>query len=276
MAYGTNPFNKRADKKEINPFGSFMHCQRIDEWYGPMCDYADKSEDKELLYEYIYGAFCHFAVDRACHPYIFYRSGFSEDGKLHGFYGFSHGKFEAIADKTLGKKKGTYIRPDKAIRMDEEQVKKISKMWAAISRGKLDEMAFFRCYEDFVFAEKMLWTPTGLKRPFFRLLGKYSAAYSQSHPRFLCKYKKIDVLNERKAKWLDPVTGEESHESFEELLSKANEAIAALKPMLEKRKKEGHYQGFDEELREWVGGRDHDGTPFGGLKVHQALCFKKK
>ncbi len=276
MAYGTNPFHKREDVKAIRPFGAFMHHEKIDEYYARMMEFADKSERKEVLYAYILGLFAHFSVDRACHPYIFYRSGFDEKGGLHGFYGFSHGKFEALVDKILGKRKGTYIRPDKAVALDEEEAKEISRMWAYAAPDKLDDMAFYRCLEDFQSAERMLWTRTGLKRILFRALGKYSTAYSQSHPRFIQKYKKLDLLNDEHSEWKDPCTEVASTKSFEELLDEAREAYKDLLAIVEEGSKKEGKSEMKAKLKQWVKDIDHDGMPYGSSKKVQCLCWKKK
>ena len=82
MAYGKNPFKKREDAKEIRPWGTVMHHTPVEDVYGKMMEYANTKEagEKELLYAYIDGLLMHFSVDRVCHPYVFYRTGFDEKG----------------------------------------------------------------------------------------------------------------------------------------------------------------------------------------------------
>ena len=276
MAYGTNPFRKRKDYQKIRPFGGFMHQSHIEDYYVSMLEYASPSPHKEMLFSYIEGLFAHYAVDRNCHPYIFFRSGFDQNGELHGFYAFNHGKFEAIVDKLLTKKRGTFIKPRKAIAIAKSKVIEISKMWHAAAPDILDGEAFLRAYQDFVFAEKMLYTPTGLKRPLFRMMGKYSTAYAQSCPRFLKKYHILDLLNEGHNPWKDPATFDIHNESFEDLLLLSSSDLAEIRPTLLEAMKEGaDFTDIKRKIAVWSKNINHDGTPFGEKKRDYVLCWSK-
>ena len=271
MAYGTVPWLKRKEVAKIRQWGHTMHALPVGSVYLKMVDYARESPDRDLLFAYIDGLLMHYAVDRIVHPYIFYRTGFDEHGRLVGYYSWSHAFFEAILDKTLSKRKGTYQKMSRCILCDEEDVKKISKMWAYASPTHLDDEAFYRSYLDFVAAENLLYTPHGLKRPLFRLLGKYSTPNAQAHPRSLKKYAPIDVENESHALWYDPCTKQEHHESIEEMLGISLTEYKAVHQMLLAAK-----EGADitDEFNAWTRNLDHDGTPIGTQKKHYLLCWE--
>ena len=98
MAYGTNPLRPRKDKKDVNPWGELMHHTPIENVYGPMLSEAQKAEgeQREFLFAYLDGLLMHFSLDRIVHPYVFYRTGFDENGKYAGIYIYYHGFFETL------------------------------------------------------------------------------------------------------------------------------------------------------------------------------------
>ena len=271
MAYGTLPWKKREEVTKIRQWGHTMHYLPVGSVYLKMMEYARTSPDKEMLFAYIDGLLMHYSVDRICHRYIFYRSGFDEHGQLKGYYSWSHGFFEAILDKTLAKKRGTYQKMSKCIESPLDQVEKISKMWAYASPAKLDDGAFLRSYEDFVGAENMLYTPTGAKRLLFRLIGKYSTPYAQAHPHSIKKFEVLDVINESHTVWYDPVTKEEHKESVEEQLQMAHARYLEVHELLLKAKRG---EDIKEAFNEWTENIDHNGCPIGTTKKHYSLCWE--
>ena len=271
MALGTIPWRKRANKVKVQQWGHTMHSLPVVPTYLAMVEYAAKQDDKDMLFAYIDGLFMHYCVDRIFHAYIFYRSGFNEAGKLVGYWNWSHGFFEAILDKTFAKRKGTYGPLVRAIKSDPERVKKISAMWAACSPTHLDEMDFYDSYVDFVSAEKMLYTPTGLKRPLFRLLGKYSTPWAQSHPKFIKRYDAMDVENNNHAEWHDPCTDEVHNESIEDMFQIALKDYEVVHEILGRAK---NGQDVREELEQWTRNLDHEGCPIGMQRKHLKLCWE--
>ena len=271
MAYGSIPWRKRSEVKKIQGWGHVMHSLPVESVYVPMMDYASKQPERELLYAYIEGILMHYSLDRLMHAYIFYRSGVDENGKLSGYFGWSHGAFEAVLDKIFATKEGTYTKLSKCILTPEEQVKAISKMWAACAPTPLGEEDFYLSYLDFVGAENLLYTPHGFKRPLFRLLGKYSTPWAQSHPLHVKAFYPLDVLNEAKATWRNPATGEESHASVEELFARALQDYAKVHELVER-----HKAGEDvaDVFKAWTLGLDHEGGPVGVKKVYYDLCWR--
>lgn len=270
MAYGTVPWRKRVDPEKVRQWGHTMHALPIETVYLKMMQYALGSSDKDVLFAYIDGLLMHYSVDRIFHAYIFYRSGFDENGRLVGYWNWSHGFFEAILDKTFAKRKGTYCKMDRCIKSPIEQVKAVSKMWAAVSPTHLREEDFTESYEDFVGAERLLYTPTGMKRPLFRLLGKYSTPNSQAHPRFLGKYAVIDVENKNHAVWKNPCTGEECSDSIDEMFERSLHDFAAVHELV-LRAKNG--ENITKEFIAWTQGKDHEGSPIGQKRTLMDLCW---
>ncbi len=272
MAYGTNPFHKREDVKEVQPFGGYMHHIDVSSTYFKMMQYANQQEEKEMLYAYIEGIFMHFAVDRRMHPYIFYESGFDEQGGITGFYKWSHGAYEALLDVLYGKSHKTYINTGKAIKADLKRVEAISKMWAACAPTPLKEEDFLRSYEDFYAVEKMLFSRSGIKRILFRMMGKQSMAMIMSHPHFVKKFAPMDVLNLTHREWKDPSTLNPSKLSVDEILDSVKKEYEEVRALILKAK-----EGEDvlPALKKWCDNLDHDGEKIGESKKEFSLCWDK-
>lgn len=271
MAYGTVPWRKRNDPEKVRGWGHAMHNLPVESVYLLMLDYARGKEMEDVLYAYIEGLLMHYALDRLMHAYIFYRSGVDENGKLSGYFGWSHGAFEALLDKILARREGTYGKLSRCIKTPEDQVKAISKMWKACSPTPLEEDDFYDSYIDFVGAEDLLYTPLGLKRPLFRLLGKYSTPWSQSHPRSTKPFKAMDVLNDGQAAWRNPATGETHHESAMELFTQALKDFEEVHRLVRDHKAG---KGIKEAFRKWTRNLDHEGGPVGMKKTYYDLCWK--
>ncbi|MDY2913597.1 MAG: hypothetical protein SOV58_03050 [Candidatus Enteromonas sp.] len=275
MAYGTNPFlGKKDDASQINPWGSQMHRTHLKEVYGPMLRYAyEKSgREAEILFAYIEGLLLHFTLDRLVHPYVFYRSGFDENGKYGGIYVFYHGAFESILDKTYAKRTHRFIPPAKALpRLSEEDLLSLSQMWSACATVPLKPTAFSESYREFASVLRLLYSRTGFKRKLFRwVLGKTSKAYSLSYPASLKRFAPLDVENASRQEWKDPCTGEVHHESIPDLLQKALKDACLVRDIVSRAKK-GEDVGL--LLEELEGNRDHDGEVYGEKKKYCDICF---
>jgi len=59
------------------------------------------SKDKEAAFAYFAGFLCHYAMDAAAHPYVYFKTGFDEEGKLSGRYSIYHITFESAIDTLL-------------------------------------------------------------------------------------------------------------------------------------------------------------------------------
>ena len=274
MAHGMNPFQKRKDKQTVNPFGGYMHHIPLAPTYAKMLGYARNQDDeatRSLLFAYIDGLLMHFAVDRVCHPYVFYRSGFDGKGQLSGIHTYRHGIFESILDREYGLEHKTYIRPDKAMgTLGLDDVKKISIMWRECTTYKLPENGFYDAYVDYRNVLKMLWSPLGIKRFFFTfVLGKHGKGISLTHPskRRAKKYLSRDIQNKSKNIWRIPYSGEERNDSFDELIAQASRDYQEAHALLEKAK-EG--ADIEAELADWTASLNHDGVRFTQINRYQS------
>jgi hypothetical protein len=261
---GMVPWIKDKDAKAIRDYGEYLHHHDFASVYAKMLCFAllKENEEKTTLVSYLKGLWGHYCLDRSCHPYIFYRSGFDENGSLTGHFGYSHKVFEALMDATLSR---NFHLPSakKALAISKAKKEAISLMWAFAS-PLLSPSSFSLSLSSYATVEGFLQSKTGIKRILWKALGKENVLYAFSYPHSLKKKEGLDVLNKKKAVWLNPVSGEKSDLSVEEMFDKA----ASLYHL-----GEGFFDsGLSEEeiasgLSKLEGRVDHDGCLFLGKKA---------
>jgi hypothetical protein len=279
-AQGPDPFfyygqlKKRENTKKVRAYGGFIHHTDFVPIYNAMLKVAaSSSSDKELFSAYIEGLFCHYAMDRLCHPYIFYKSGWSADPKYKQAFEGAHSCLETYIDIVLGKKKGTYRRDlERCLDIPEDELDKISLLWskandATTKKEYITPKTFALALNDFQHAVHFLNTFKWLKKTIVALvLGKDSNGYAMIYPNRLPKNREnIDYLNSNKRKWKHPYGNKIETKSFLELYEGAKEYFYSVKPILWKAE-----EGEDvfAELEKHVGLIDHDGKPIGKKMTH--------
>jgi hypothetical protein len=128
----------RPKRQDVNSLGGVTQHGDVVPPYKAMMDYARMSPDKELLFAYIDGLFMHYVVDSACHPYIFYSSGFTDrpedTAAVHHHYNYSHMCLEVTIDFLLAHERGTFQRIDKVLALSSSDLKTISRMWRQVNQ----------------------------------------------------------------------------------------------------------------------------------------------
>jgi hypothetical protein len=245
--YGAIPFLRRPHAKEVYSLGAVTQHLELTEPYGAMIRYAQASSHQELLFAYIDGLFMHYAVDRACHPYIFYCTGFTDRPTdslaIQNHYNFSHLYMETLIDYLVGHKEGTYQRSDAYLRLSKKDALVIGAMWAAANQEVqhvpfIDEWSFYKSLKAYRRAVRLAWSPLGLKKKAYQLVfGPHSFAWGLSAPKTLKGFEGCDFLNANHAPWFMPAGGEARHESFYDLLDEAKGTYHALHKALMKAQK---------------------------------------
>ncbi len=265
--FGMVPWRKKANPRKIQDYAEQLHHSDFSLIYARMISYArsQSGELQDTLLDYLKGAWAHYCLDRVCHPYVFYRSGFDENGELKGHYGYAHKVFEALLDATL-KKKHKLPSPSRAMEISKKKGMEISKMWKQGSPEILDEDTFYESLRDYRTIESFLQSKTGCKRILWKLLGKENALYAFSYPVFLKGKESLDVLNREKKEWRHPVSGASSNLSVDEMFYEAKKLyIKGVKVILEAKT----IENTSTSLFNLERGIDHDGTPYGQKKVYQ-------
>lgn len=261
---------KREKKSQKRYFGTFLHHTNISDAYSFLIEYACKQKDKDMLLAYIKGLFMHYIIDRNCHPYIFYRSGFSLNGQENPKYVCNHALFESILDKVYSKNCNTLTAPAKYIRCSKDDVVSISKMFYKLARflkyDSIDKDTFYEAYKDFVFAQKALYSPLGVKKFFIHnVFCKNSLIDCMCMPVNEKKYDSHDVLNLSHRVWRDCISGIERTESFLELVDNGVKEVAKIDTVLKKAAKNPNVR---DDIKKFVNNIDHDGFTVNKWKKH--------
>lgn len=277
--YGTMGKIGRPFAPEANSLGSITQHMEITEPYWAFISYAAKSEDKDLLFAYIDGLFMHYSLDRTCHPFVFYNTGFTdreEDSKAtQHHYNYGHMCFEGILDYLVGKKKGTLRCPSVYLRIKKKYLLAISLMWYEVNKEVqkvkgIEPDSFLKAVYDFRRVQRLAYSPLGLKKRLFGLLcGKESYPHGLPVPSNLKGFEGCDFLNDEHAEWYTPSV-EPKHESFYDLYDEAGEIYAKLHDSLEKAK-----EGKDEkeEIREIGAHINHEGIIPNSPKIYWKLIW---
>lgn len=280
--FGQLPWKRknRDNRLDINHFGVGLHHEDITNIYVTMLEYARENADKDLLFSFIKGLFLHYVLDRNCHPYIFSKTGFSDDTNLSHFYSSCHTKTESAIDKILGERDASWNEDVSYCftSIKDEELLKISEMFYEVNLltdkyPSLEKDSYFKSVKDYMSVMKFVNKTHYFKRMFTSFFGKESMAYSLNYPRNLQKtYGDIDFLNEKHSFWPDPFSGKERNESFLDLEKNAYEDYLQVLPLLEK-----EIQGEDKknEIHTWVNSFTHDGGKVGEKMKYMSPLFSK-
>jgi hypothetical protein len=279
--YGVLPLHKRDHSEEIRRLGGVTQHEDMALPYSRMIDFAKNSKDKEILFAYIDGLFMHYVVDRTCHPYVFYNTGFTdrpEDSKkVHDYYNFGHLTFEIILDWILGRREKTFANPAHYLACSKEELKAISIMWYAVNQEVqkvpyVQPDSFEKAVKDYRATLKMAWDPLAIKKPFFKkLVGPRSQAYGIIYPKSLKGFEGIDFLNEKHALWRMPA-GEAKHDSVDDLLHESALLYGKLHALLAK---EDKISDMQDALHSLSRGVNHEGIIPNSPKIYWKLIWPK-
>ena len=276
--YGQVPLHKRKGKEAVDTFGSDLHHVELSAPYYRLIEIAVKSPDKDLLFAYIDGLFLHYCLDRNCHPYVFYMTGFTDKKEDKKKYGISHMYFETILDWLLGNEKGTFACPDRYLDLKKEDAEKIGALWsemnaATLQKEPFDEKSFPLSLKDYRTALHSAFSKTGKKKAIFKkIFGSESHAWARSYPQNLKDLEGIDFLNKSHSEWFDPVSGISHKESFYDLMDQAAKDYEKAHELLVKARSGAP---IENELRAFVNNVDHDGVPVGSVKSHQTFVWPR-
>jgi hypothetical protein len=267
--YGHAPFHSRKETEAMNAFGGFLHNHALSLTLGKLLNAFHAQLREEAVVAYILGALTHYALDSTVHPYVFYRSGFDEKGQLTGRYGYDHARLEVamdvalIQEKALDKKQ---YQPSVTLSFKQEEVEKVSRLYAKAYPEQLTEHVFFNACEDMKASYQFLYHAGPLRKTLIRVLsGKYGLARALIHPRSIASPWQTTVLNATQVPWQFPETGKEVSLTLMELVTQAEEKMAHLIPMVTN-------APTHEELNAWT--VDYDGKTVGSQQRYFQSYFR--
>lgn len=267
--------SKRQNIKAIRDFGTYLHHIDISKAYYYLLEYASKKEgrDKEILSTFIRGLFIHYIMDRNCHPFVFYRTGFPSQENERKYYFAAHASYESYIDCLIKQRFGIKGSPIKAVKADKNKVRLISTMMHHLAHDifnntMIQEDSYYIAWKDMKFCQIIFYSPLGVKKAIFRLVASKGAINAMVTPNNIKHNDILDVLNDHKEEWCDCVTNSPHHDSFQELVSKASDEVLLLNQLLS--------QDFTEQdLKKFINNIDHDGFNVGDEKRYFKSVWDK-
>ena len=238
--YGEVPWRRRSGAGRAAAFAEFLHGSDPLELFPPLAQQAalaaSRAGDRpEAAFAYLFGLLLHYTLDRAVHPYVYFRSGFDGNGELGGRFSALHAMFETMmAESAGGGAPVSETAPARMFAADPSDLAVADGLFAAAFPGRVDSGQFSTAWSDMATALEVLWDPTGIKRLLLASLGgRRTRTYSMIRP---CKAEcgaGADYLNAGKASWRHPVSGVESKASVAELTAAAETDAAAAAGLLD-------------------------------------------
>ena len=203
--------------KPLNQLGESIHREGINRFFAECINRVRRTasyEGKHEITAYLAGFLCHYALDTCTHPYIYYKTGFSdEEGNLIGESVKRHHFLETTIDCILSKN----IEDKNAYSINIAKKIFVGKKKRALIGQFLSEMIdasyhvfmypedYIKAMKDTVFIYRILRDKTGGKRKFFRALGKVNKTAAEASS--LIHYEpveRLDYLNELHGVWYYP------------------------------------------------------------------------
>lgn len=232
-------FYPTKSHKRVTGLGGLLHHEKTGEFFIEgikMIKRQEKGPKFELLFAYIAGFMCHFAMDYHTHPYIFYFGGIHDkENKETKKYGSFHKKLEIIIDTILlEEKRGLKTYREKLykqIDIGKDLPEIILEFYEGIFNDlfskNVSKVDINNSYRDMKRYLNLLRDPLGFKRVLLtlpELLGANESKIKNAiYPRSIKR--DIDYLNRKHAEWNHPCCKEEfTEKSFDDLY---NEAVIA-------------------------------------------------
>ena len=196
------------------------------------CEKIKNPEEKKIFAAFCFGQISHLLLDRSAHPFIYYFSGFDDDGRITGRFHYEHANYESEIDCILATKNAAIDFREKTFEClpyDKSVYKIIDKNLVPVLNKMYGVKLYKKYYTNSICNFRSMQKMTTNK--LLRILGKdnmFKALYTPNHVE-------KDVMNEKKAIWKNPVTGNESKETFYDLFDKAQDiAIKAFEMFKQK------------------------------------------
>ena len=234
-------FRDAFDKKrtsDLGDYGARMHKTKTAELLSAFVEYASAPNTTDAEKSYIYGFYCHYALDMSVHPYVYYMQEqwrpYYESSLPYGI----HMKIEtdmdtAMFNKYIGGNIRKYVM-DPSLKNDKRQIDAIANVQCHVLQkvydGHFTANDIYSCIKNDFNREKFMFDPIYIKS---YLYTKYLELTHHEKNSFCanCRPKKIkyDVLNEDKKTWYNfRLKGKPINKSVPELFEGAEEVAAKL------------------------------------------------
>lgn len=256
--FGRLPWLKRPRQVQVEAFADFIHSSDPADVFPPLvaCIAKARSDLRPSLAAYLYGALLHYILDRAVHPFVYFRTGFDEAGRLSGIYSRDHLRFEAALAATMRSRRPVPSNERAAPTAPAATLSAIGELYAAAFPGHVVAKDFPAAWKDFVVVRWLIRDPWGIKGAildFFNGSTQFRAMMRKDRPSF---GDTIDYANDKRTLWLRPSDGTPSVASVQEMYGQALKDADRLGGFLELALRGGISR---EDWDSALGGMNHEG-----------------
>lgn len=274
--YGyTTPFKK--DIKDVRSYGTYLHEIDPIESFSFLIDYINKNKlanEREILINFTKGLLSHYILDRNCHPYIFYKTGFPLGKTIYSFY---HSTFETAIDVLIEDKFKDYPSYKKILKHNNKELKIVSNMMYELSLHlsipNIKKNSYYKSVKTMLTVNRIINSKFfGLRKALFNKFIPESTINAMSHPKLKNLDSSIDYLNISNKEWKDIVSNSsKGTDSFYDLLKHAKkDLLNGLKLFDEAFTHEINY----EKLNLYFNQINHDGIKYNETMHYFDLIFK--
>ena len=212
------PWSNRHSNKRVSNYGDISHKYNINDFFKSFILNSNDDISKSFLCGYL----CHWAMDKTCHPYVFYNT---DGSNLSLPY---HKQFESTIDYLiLDYIKHTNIRSIKhykLLKYDINSINSIHNILNIIFNNVYNiDISYKDIYESCIHiyqAQRLLYDPLGIKKTSLELIEKYILHKPYEYSSMIIPTKEpkdLDILNISKSNWHHPLTNETYNSSFIDL-----------------------------------------------------------
>lgn len=276
--YGyTNPFKKNI--KDVRKYGTYLHDMDSFISFSFLLDYVkqvEDAEDEEILLSFVKGLMSHYVLDRTCHPYIYFKTGFPLGGTIYSFY---HSLLETDIDVLIEDNFNDKPSYKEILKVDNRELKLASKMMYELAKflniKNITEKSYYQSVKTMLTVNRCINSKLfGFRKFIFSHFMKTSVINAMSHPKLSKLNQKIDYLNLEEKEWRNFVTGEiVGKDTFFDLIDKAYVDLAHALQTID----DIYYNDLDKEpLNEFIGQVNHNGIKPGEEMKYFSLIFNAK
>ena len=217
--------------------GGRMHREKTGEFLLALAERCRIAADRDVLFSYLAGFLCHYALDKTAHPYIVYRTGQYDGTEETRKYRGNHTLLERAIDHTFLKSWGRTLWSapitGKILRMKkipESIAEDLDAVYGSVYGWEDVSKDLTICAKDQRLFYFLVQDPTGILNE----IVKYADNGVSKQEYFSLSYAgrdqgSTDILNLKKLPWRHPNDPEiRSDESFTELFERAAEEAVRL------------------------------------------------
>lgn len=217
--------------KPLRKSGSLVHRSKPSDIFENMRKYCSKSSNKSIAFSYVYGFILHYALDRNCHPYVYFlENKMVEINRLtnphtaHNLVEFSMDSY--LLNKRMGIKNPEKFDTAETLGCSDDVICEIGQLLSYVVSNvtgtKITPRQVQTALKDLKYIQRLTLDKYAVKRVFLTIIETLIAPFSKNfkftammRPRDLEKAKKYANIDNKI--WQSPYKKDKRNESFEEL-----------------------------------------------------------